>query len=149
MAILVILVVILDFGIQTATEALVMHRNAETLVKTPKLTGQRQALWTYAIYTAGLLNGVRELVRRLVSLCDHHGRPLEMWLPFEGPMTTLKIEHASYYRFSFSQSYWPTVYRQGVLPLIMEHILPEHCIPWLASDSWIFNYWLSYLLSRN
>jgi len=136
---------ILDFGIQTATEALALHRNREILAKTPNLSGQREALWTYAIFSAALLNGLRELVRRLVSLCDSNGRPLEMWLPYEGPMTALKIENATHYRFSFSQSYWPTIYRQGVVPLVMEHILPDHCIPWLASDPWIFNYWLAIL----
>ena len=135
----------LDFSLQMATEALLIHRSPEILAKTSQIFAQREVLWTYAIFTAALLGGVRELTRRLVSLCDQEGRPIEMWLSYEGPMTTLKIPEVTHYRYSFSQAYWPTIYRQGVVPLVIEHILPDNAIQWLASDPWVFNYWLAVL----
>ena len=132
-------------ALDTASEALAMHRSPELIAKTPQIVARRQAVWTYAVFTAALFNGLRELVRRLVSICDKNGSPIEMWMPFEGPMTQLKISEGTHYRYSFAQAYWPTIYRQGVVPLVLEHLLPPGALQWLASDPWIFNYWLAVL----
>lgn len=101
-----------------------------------------QTLWAYAIFSAGILQGVGKL---LVDLNIKHRDSTtgndRQWLVTDGSLNSLG---AKYYRYDFGASF-PETFRNRVSMLLARQIMPEDGFNWIASDKDVFAIWLSLL----
>jgi len=102
---------------------------------------QPQTLWAYAIFTAGILQGIGKIAVDLhVELYDRNKKHLKEWSPFDGSM----LGQGTYYKYDFDTPY-PDDFRQRSCLLLARQLMPEEGFRWIASDKDLFSIWLSLL----
>ncbi len=134
---------LLELGIERSLRALVLYRKEIPLKgTTPEDMDPKWALYTYALFTAGLFYGLGQLTATyIVYLCDKRGNDSERWLPVSGPMTNLPYTH---YRYALDSERRDALAARAT-PLVARVLMPEQGFNWLASDTDIFGYWLAIL----
>jgi len=105
----------------------------------PETIVQQQELWTYALFSAALLNGLGSLaIRTRVTLYTDTGKRLKNWSPLEGP-----IDHkAAWYDFEFLSTEDLEVIRPLDL-FFAARIIPTAGLSWLADDRELLAVWLN------
>lgn len=115
--------------------------HAYFLVEGDEKLSEAQTLWSYAIFTAGLLQGIGKVIVDLkVEIYDGYQQHIGHWVPFEGSM----VDSAKYYRYSFDSA-WPDTFRNQATLLLARQLLPDAGFAWLASNKELFSVWLSLL----
>lgn len=135
---------LLELGIRRALQTLAWYRREYPIRQhTPENLPTRQAIWSYALFTAGLLYGVGQVVATYwVMLCHMNGHPDKLWNPVAGNMAH---HGGEFYRYSFETARRDELAARSTLALALQ-ILPAEGISWIATDKEIFNSWLSILL---
>ena len=133
----------LDLGIARAYESLRFYRKQYPLPKnvTPEQMPPKIALWSYAIFTAGLLYGIGYLGAGFtISTCDNHGHDCQRWHPYNKSMS----HHNNHYRYAAVSENRDSL-ASRVAPIIAERIMPKEGLAWIATDQEVLEYWLSIL----
>ncbi len=111
-----------------------------------------QALWVYAVFTAGLLLDVGKLaVKYQVTFCNRDGTAIKDWLPYSGAM----VGQAKYYKFNYIKENRDNLRRLNT-SLIARQLLTEADqagdgtttvggFNWLASNPVVLEAWLTML----
>lgn len=98
-------------------------------------------LWTYAVFTACLLQDIDQtVIGRNISLFDQDRHPLGRWNPFSGMMTAPAV----WYRVDSVSS--PSDNRRRVAPLLARFILPPIGLHWLWGDDEALRGWFGSLI---
>lgn len=132
----------LTLGLERAYKTLTLYRR-EFPIKNirPEDMPVKLALWSYALFTAGLLYGIGDLSANFwIATCDAKGRHPKRWHPNTGPMI-LQGEH---YKFSLNNVDNDTLAFR-ISPLLARQIIPEEGLDWIACDAEILEYWLAIL----
>lgn len=134
---------LLELGIKRALQTLARYRREHPIrYPTPEQVPLRQALWSYGLFSAGLMYGVGQIVATYwVMLCELTGVPTERWNPVRGKMSGQGL----YYRYSFEMTRRDELASRSSLVLALDN-LPREGVSWLATDAEIFSAWLSFLL---
>lgn len=135
---------LLELGLKRALQTLAWYRREYPIrYPTPEKTPVRQAIWSYALFTAGLMYGIGQIVATYwVMICDVHGHPQQRWNCVKGGMKA----QGDFYRYSFETTRRDELASRSTLVLAMD-ILPKDGIGWIATDAEIFSAWLSILLN--
>ena len=105
----------------------------------PERLAQEADLWTYAVFTLGLLRGLGlELSRLQVELFASQGQPLGDWKPWLGSMAE---QGAAWYRVCPIN---PAGYFDWT-PLLTARLIPHDGQRWLWSNRAVFAVWLEAL----
>jgi hypothetical protein len=135
---------LLELGIKRALQTLAWYRR-EFPVRhaTPEQMPIRQAIWSYALFTAGLMYGIGQVVATYwVMMCEMNGHPTQRWNPVKGYMR----DQGEFYRYSFETTRRDELAARSTLVLALE-TLPPVGVSWIATDAEIFNAWLAILLN--
>ena len=135
---------LLELGVQRALQSLAHYRKEHPVRQlNPENVTKRQAIWSYAVFTAGLLYGIGQIVATYwVMLCELNGQPKRKWNPFSGSMEG----QAPCYRYSFETTRRDDLAARSTLALAMQ-LLPQESIAWIATDRDIFDAWMAILLN--
>lgn len=102
---------------------------------------QPQTLWAYAIFTAGMLQGIGKVAVDLhAELYDRSHRHLKEWSPLDGSMVT----NGAYYKYDFDNPF-PDDFRNRATLLLARQLMPVDGFRWLASNKDLFAIWLALL----
>lgn len=130
----------LAHGLEVVREALKLHRGRllPPGAAAEELASKRD-LWIYAVTTAALLHDVGKPVTDLrVHLYDREGREIGYWTPWAGPLSSA----ARRYRVEFVRDRRHR-FHERVTPLLVQFLLPQRGLGWLASDPEVFAAWLA------
>lgn len=129
---------LLDHGLEAAVLALKFRRAHLLPSGAPTEVIDAQAdLWTYACFTAVLLHDIgKPAVDQVVTLFDKHGRTLDPWDPWSGPMQAYAYEA----RFLRGRDYRLHL---KVAPLLARFIVPPEGLRWLTSERAVLAAWLA------
>lgn len=135
----------LELGVARGHTALSIYRKEKPITGIkPEAMSAKSALWTYAIFTAGLFYGVGYLASHFwVTQCDKKGGNGKAWHPFQGPM---EKNQGEYFRYCYETDKRDHL-RNRVSPLLARQMMPSIGFDWLSKDKDIFEYWLSILES--
>lgn len=135
---------LLELGIKRALQTLAWYRREYPVRHaTPDQMPVRQAIWSYALFTAGLMYGIGQVVATYwVMMCEQSGHSKERWNPVKGYMQ----EQGEFYRYSFETTRRDELAARSTLVLALE-TLPREGVSWIATDAEIFNAWLAILLN--
>ncbi|MEC9364760.1 MAG: MobH family relaxase [Pseudomonadota bacterium] len=131
---------LLAHGLETALKALTLRRgallpagaDAETLA-------DKQDVWTYAVASAALLHDLgKPVVDQIVALYDAAGDPLGHWRPLAGPIQP----PAAHYSMYFVRGRRYRLHTR-LPPLLVQHLLPQVAVNWIAEDLDVFEAWLA------
>jgi hypothetical protein len=133
---------LLELGCRRALKTLQHYRQEYPITNIkPENMPPRLALWTYALFTAGLFYGIGEVIATYwVGVCDDQGKHSIHWEPFKGPMSQL----GTHYLYCFESINRDQLAARST-PLVAKHLLPIQGYNWIASDKEIFSYWLALL----
>lgn len=135
---------LLELGIKRAIKSLSHFREVHPL-RTARAEGvsKRQAIWSYAVFTAGLLLGLGQIVASYwVTLCELNHYPLQRWNPLNGPM----LGQASLYRYSLDGVRRDDLAAKSTVVLV-QSLLAREAVAWIGTEPDIFEAWLSILLN--
>ncbi|NNM58874.1 MAG: hypothetical protein HKM04_03580 [Legionellales bacterium] len=134
---------LLELGIKRGLQTLARYRKEHPIrFPTPDQVPVRQALWSYGLFTAGLMYGIGQIIATYwVMLCELTGIPQERWNPVKGKMSG----QGQFYRYSFEMTRRDELAARSSLVLALD-ILPRAGVSWLATDAEIFSAWLAILL---
>ena len=111
-----------------------------------------QALWIYAVFTAGLLLDIGKLaVKYQITLCNKDSTAIKEWLPYSGSM----VGQAKYYKFTYVKQNRDHL-RRLITGLLARQLLTETDqsgdgtttvggFNWIASDPVVLESWLNML----
>ncbi|MFN7097026.1 MAG: TraI domain-containing protein [Gammaproteobacteria bacterium] len=135
---------LLELGIKRALQTLAWYRREYPVRHpTPEQMPVRQAIWSYALFTAGLMYGIGQIVATYwVMMCEQNGHPTQRWNPVKGYMQ----DQGEFYRYSFETTRRDDMAARSTLVLALE-TLPQEGVSWIATDAEIFNAWLAILLN--
>ncbi len=130
----------LDLNMIMAYESLLQFRKEYPLKQTkPEEMSPRQALLSYAVFTAGLLYGVGHLAASyIITVCDAKGHHIQRWSIFDKPMRYFN----DHYRFSQDPRNRDAL-ASRIAPILARQFLPKQGFDWIASDKEIFEAWLA------
>ncbi len=102
---------------------------------------EEQKLWQYALYSAGILQGVGKLfVDYKVNLFDANGQLLKEWNPLLESMSG----NGHYYQHEFQKE--PEIeFRRRLNLLLAKALMPAAGFSWIASNSQVLEIWLALL----
>ena len=134
---------LLELGIARGHTALSIYRKEEPITGIkPEAMSAKAALWTYAIFTAGLFYDVGYLASHFwITQCDKKGENGKTWHPFQGPM---EKNHGHYFRYCYETEKRDPL-RNRVSPLLARQMMSPIGFDWLSQDKDIFEYWLAIL----
>ena len=134
---------LLELGIARGHTALSIYRKEEPITGIkPEAMPAKTALWTYAIFTAGLFYGIGYLASHFwITQCNKKGENGKTWHPFEGAM---EKQQGEYFRFCYETDQRDHL-RNRVSPLLARQMMSPIGFNWLSKDKEIFEYWLSIL----
>ncbi len=96
----------------------------------PEAVANKQDVWTYAVVLAAWLRNTGEaLLEQRVTLHDRVRRPMEVWIPWAGPMNQ---SGGAFYRVDSCPSTATDLAQLG-LPLLVAHVVPVDGLRWLAA----------------
>ncbi len=102
---------------------------------------QRQMLWAYAVFSAGLLYNVgKVIVDFSVTILDRFGAPPKKWNAWEGSM----VGQGTDYKYEFNNLNQDE-FRKRVTLTIAKEIMPQQSFLWIASDADVLAAWLAML----
>ncbi|GAB4393339.1 MAG: hypothetical protein Tsb005_11170 [Gammaproteobacteria bacterium] len=132
----------LDHGIDRAVLAASLCR-AYFLPKDPERNSLNhiQIQWTYAVFSAALLNGIGKIaVDLLVTVHDEKTQASTHWLPYKSNM----CDEGTHYKYEFSPLN-QDVFRKRVTALLARQLMPTESFLWIASNEDILSAWLAML----
>lgn len=129
-------------GLRRSLETLAMHRvNNPIKNLTPDKVPAKDALLTYALFTAGFFYGLGQIPATYwVMMCNNRGLHGERWNPIAGKMET----QGEYYRYSFEKSNRDAL-ANYLTPILAKMLMPESGFTWLSCDKDLFEAWLALL----
>lgn len=142
----------LDHGLERAARALSLCLNYFfPEEKSFQSASSQQALWIYAVFTAGLLLDVGKIaVKYQVEICNRDGSTIKEWLPYSGAMN----KTGRYYRFNYTKENRDNLKRL-VTSLLARQILEAtrdeleetgtNGFAWIASNPDVLETWLHLL----
>ncbi len=116
----------------------------------PKSTGAEsiaaeEAQWTYAIFSASLVNNFYHLEQnRIVYQYQPQGNLIDMWSPMMGSL----YKRAFYYSMRFVPSN-TTTKRDVFMAAVSQHIFPTFSVKWLSTNNYLFNQWWDTVLHQS
>jgi hypothetical protein len=134
----------LDHALEASIDALTLRQgyllppgaHAEDIV-------HQKDLWTYAVFTGSLCHDVaKPAVDQVISLYDPMGLCIGQWDPWHGNMASIK--NAQYYGIQFVNKREYRLHEKAAL-LLVDRIIPQCGLSWLAGDRQAFSCWLSCL----
>lgn len=133
---------LLDHGLERADAALSLVRgyflpeSADNIELT-----EPQTLWTYAVFSAALLNGVGKVATDfIIEIFDHQEKFLRSWMPFSGSMLT----QGAYYDYEFDNVH-PDSFKRRSSVVLARQLMPEEGFLWISSDKDVLSIWLALL----
>ncbi len=107
----------------------------------PDLLSEEQKLWQYALYTAGILQGIGKLcVDYRINLYDANGQLLKQWNPLLESLTNT----GSNYDFEFLKES-DVEFRRRLNLLLARTLMPLSGFAWIASNPQVLAIWLALL----
>ncbi len=102
---------------------------------------EEQRLWIYALFSAGLLQGIGKLqIDYHVDLFDGNGQFLKSWSPLLESMASV----GGYYCFEF-QTEGSVEFRRRLNLLLARLLMPESGFNWIVSNPSVLAIWLALL----
>lgn len=102
---------------------------------------QRQMLWAYAVFSAGLLYNIGKVVVDFsVTILDRFGAPPKQWNPWEGAM----VGQGTDFKYEFNVLNQDE-FRKRVTLTIAKELMPQQSFLWIASDTDVLAAWLAML----
>lgn len=102
---------------------------------------EEQKLWLYALFSAGILQGIGKLqIDYRVDLFDMNGQLLKQWHPLLESMTSC----GSYYQFEF-ESEGEQDLRCRLNILLARQLMPASGFAWIISNPHVLTIWLALL----
>lgn len=129
-------------GLRRALQTLAMHRhNNPAKALSPDKIPAKDALLTYALFTAGFFYGLGQIPATYwVVMCNNRGLQGERWNPIAGNMAT----QGDYYRYSFEKTNRDAL-ANYLTPILAKILMPESGFTWLSNDKDLFEAWLALL----
>lgn len=130
---------LLDHALNRTEAALHLFR--QFIVQDGDELTEEQQLWLYALFSAGLLQGVGKLqIDYRVVLFDMNGQLLKQWNPLLGSLVAV----GSYYQHEF-QSEHDDALRRRLNLLLARLLMPASGFTWIASNPQVLSIWLALL----
>lgn len=102
---------------------------------------QRQMLWAYAVFSAGLLYNIgKVIVDFSVTILDRFGGAPKTWNPWEGAM----VGQGTDFKYEFN-TLNQDEFRKRVTLTIAKELMPQQSFLWIASDTDVLAAWLAML----
>ena len=102
---------------------------------------EEQLLWSYALFSAGLLQGLGKLYTDYkIDLFDDKGKFLHIW----NPLVDYALTTDTYYDYEFINEYENDL-RCRINLLLAKQLMPEVGMKWIASNSEVLASWLALL----
>ncbi len=102
---------------------------------------EEQKLWLYALFSAGLLQGIGKLqVDYRIELFGPNGQRLKQWQPLLETMGFI----GGYYRYEFHGNH-DDDFRRRLNLLLARQLMPAHGFAWIASNPQVLAVWLALL----
>lgn len=135
---------LLELGLKRALNTLAWYRREHPLRGvTVDQVPTRQAIWSYALFSAGLVYGLGQVAATYwVMLCEKDGAAIQRWNPVKSKMA----EQGPFYRYSYEKIRRDELAARGTVVAALE-VLPKIGVSWIATDAEIYNAWLSILLN--
>lgn len=115
--------------------------NAQDKTKT-RLSSQ-EMLWMYALFSAGIFNGVGKVFSDFtIDLYDESNKFMQQWNPFEGNMFELRAHN---YDYDFEEARHIDLFSRRVSVLLAKQLMPFEGFSWLSSDKEVLSFWLALL----
>lgn len=131
---------LLDHALNRTEAALSLFRQFILQEEGAELT-EEQKLWTYALYTAGILQGIGKLqVEYHIGLFDVNGHLLKQWSPLLESMASV----GDYYHFEFQKEGDDDLRRRLNL-LLARLLMPASGFAWIVSNPQVLAIWLALL----
>jgi hypothetical protein len=103
----------------------------------------QEMLWMYALFSAGIFNGIGKIFSDLVvEVYDDTGKHLDRWNPFNGSMLGLK---AYSYDYDFEEAQHIDLFSRRVSVLLAKQLMPSQGFAWISSDKEVLSFWLALL----
>ena len=131
---------LVDHALNRTEAALSLFRHYIVQEAGPSLS-EEQKLWVYALFSAGILQGIGKLqIDYRVDLFDANGQLLKQWSPLIESMASV----GSHYQFEFQSEGEPDLRRR--LNLLMARLLmPANGFAWIISNQEVLAVWLALL----
>lgn len=124
------------------TEAALMLMNQLLIRKDSETPSEKQKLWLYAVFSAGMLRGCGKLYGEYkVSLFNDNEDFTQMWRPLHEHMS----EKASFYSFEFTREINERGRNQVTVSMATKRLMPEAGLSFLSADLMVFYTWLALL----
>jgi integrating conjugative element relaxase (TIGR03760 family) len=131
---------LLNYVLNRTNAALELLQSCLLLNDTSTCT-EEQLMWIYALFSAGLLQGLGKLYSDYkIEVFDSKGKYLETWNPFVGKA----LQTDTYYSEQFVHDH-DVDFRRKLNLFLAKQLMPEIGLTWLASNAEIFAIWLSLL----
>ncbi|WP_133127649.1 conjugal transfer nickase/helicase domain-containing protein [Legionella nagasakiensis] len=130
---------ILDHALNRTEAALHLFR--EYVLQEGTELSEEQKLWTYALFSAGMLQGIGKLQSNYsVELFDLNGQQLKTWNPLLESMSSV----GRYYHFEFQKEPEEELRRRLNL-LLGRALMPTSGFSWIAGNPQVLAVWLALL----
>jgi len=131
---------LLDHALQRTESALTIFKSYLQIGDDGKYS-EIQLLWQYALFTAGLLQGIAKLyVDYDITLYDTQGQFLKTWNPLQESL----VANGSYYDYSYADEEDDEL-RKRLNLLLARQLMPHSGFSWIASDKRVLAAWLALL----
>lgn len=131
---------LLDHALNRAEAALSLFRDYILQENEAELS-EEQRLWIYALFSAGILQGIGKLqIDYRVDLFDENGQLLKPWSPLLESMASV----GDHYRFEFQPEGDP-LFRRRLNLLLARQLMPENGFKWIVSNPQVLAIWLALL----
>ncbi len=111
--------------------------------KTTVRLSAQETLWMYALFSAGIFNGIGKIFSDFViELYDENGKHIDRWNPFSGSMLKTKAKRCEY---DFEDGQHIDLFSRRLSVLLAKQLMPEYGFSWLSSDKEVLSYWLALL----
>lgn len=105
--------------------------------------GSQEMLWMYALFSAGIFNGIGKVFSDLtIELYDESGTHLDRWNPFDGSMLDRK---ATTYDYDFEDAQHIDLFSRRLSILLAKQLMPSHGFAWISNDKEVLSFWLALL----
>lgn len=111
--------------------------------KTTTRLSSQEMLWMYALFSAGIFNGIGKIFSDFsIDLYDESNKLIDRWNPFEGTMQEYK---AHMYDYDFEEARHIDLFSRRLSVLLAKQLMPLAGFAWLSSDKEVLSFWLALL----
>ncbi len=111
--------------------------------KTKHRLSSQEMLWMYALFSAGIFNGIGKIFSDFtIDLYDESNKLIDRWNPFEGSMMQF---NAHFYDYDFEEARHIDLFSRRLSVLLAKQLMPFQGFAWLSSDKEVLSFWLALL----